>query len=54
MLDHLGQPDNAARLRDAIVATLEAKDSLTPDLGGGQHDVIRQGDRQPDLIWSRL
>ncbi len=34
MLDHLGQPDNAARLRNAIVATLEAKDSLTPDLGG--------------------
>ncbi|MEG3193257.1 isocitrate dehydrogenase [Lysobacter sp. D1-1-M9] len=34
MLDHLGLPDKAARLRDAIVATLEAKDSLTPDLGG--------------------
>jgi len=34
MLDHLGQPDNAAHLRNAIVATLEAKDSLTPDLGG--------------------
>ncbi|HET7126411.1 MAG TPA: isocitrate dehydrogenase [Lysobacter sp.] len=34
MLDHLGQPEQAARLRDAIVATLEAKDSLTPDLGG--------------------
>ena len=34
MLDHLGQPDNAERLRNAIVATLEAKDSLTPDLGG--------------------
>lgn len=34
MLDHLGKPDEAARLRDAIVATLEAKDSLTPDLGG--------------------
>jgi len=34
MLDHLGQPENAARLRNAIVATLEAKDSLTPDLGG--------------------
>ncbi len=34
MLDHVGQPDNAARLRNAIVATLEAKDSLTPDLGG--------------------
>ena len=34
MLDHLGQPDNATRLRKAIVATLEAKDSLTGDLGG--------------------
>jgi isocitrate dehydrogenase (NAD+) len=34
MLEHLGQLDNARRLRDAIVATLEAKDSLTPDLGG--------------------
>jgi len=34
MLDHLGKPDQAARLRDAIIATLEAKDSLTPDLGG--------------------
>ena len=34
MLDHLGMPDQAERLRNAIVATLEAKDSLTPDLGG--------------------
>ena len=34
MLDHLGQPEQAARLCAAIVATLEAKDSLTPDLGG--------------------
>ncbi|MBC7990677.1 MAG: isocitrate dehydrogenase [Luteimonas sp.] len=34
MLEHLGQLDNARRLREAIVATLEAKDSLTPDLGG--------------------
>ena len=34
MLDHLGQPQNAERLRKAIVATLEAKDSLTGDLGG--------------------
>ncbi len=34
MLDHIGQPENATRLRHAIVATLEAKDSLTPDLGG--------------------
>jgi isocitrate dehydrogenase (NAD+) len=34
MLDHLGQVEQAARLRRAIVATLEARDSLTPDLGG--------------------
>lgn len=34
MLDHLGQPENAERLRKAIVATMEAKDSLTGDLGG--------------------
>lgn len=34
MLDHLGQPENAERLRNAIVATMEAKDSLTGDLGG--------------------
>jgi isocitrate dehydrogenase (NAD+) len=34
MLDHLGMQDKATRLRDAINATLEAGDSLTPDLGG--------------------
>ena len=34
MLDHIGQPQNAERVRKAIVATLEAKDSLTGDLGG--------------------
>jgi len=34
MLDHLALPEQAERLRHAIVATLEAKDSLTPDLGG--------------------
>ncbi|GAB3302742.1 isocitrate dehydrogenase [Luteimonas notoginsengisoli] len=34
MLDHLGMPAQATKLRTAIVATLEAKDSLTPDLGG--------------------
>ncbi|KGM57135.1 isocitrate dehydrogenase [Lysobacter arseniciresistens ZS79] len=34
MLDHLGMGDKATRLRQAIVATLEAKDSLTGDLGG--------------------
>src|SRR5690606_33844009 len=34
MLDHLGMPEQAVRLREAIVATMEAKDSLTGDLGG--------------------
>ena len=34
MLDHLGQPEQATRLREAIIATLEARDSMTPDLGG--------------------
>lgn len=34
MLDHLGMPHEAERLRKAIVATLEARDNLTPDLGG--------------------
>jgi isocitrate dehydrogenase (NAD+) len=34
MLDHLAMPEQAERLRAAVIATLEAKDSLTPDLGG--------------------
>ena len=34
MLAHIGQPEQATRLRGAIVATLEAQDNLTPDLGG--------------------
>jgi len=34
MLEHLGNLNDAARLRQAIVSTLEANDSLTPDLGG--------------------
>jgi isocitrate dehydrogenase (NAD+) len=34
MLDHIGMPEKAAALRNAIVATLEARDNLTPDLGG--------------------
>ena len=34
MLDHLGRPEQASRLRAAIIGTLEARDSLTPDLGG--------------------
>jgi isocitrate dehydrogenase (NAD+) len=34
MLGHMGREVEAKRLRGAIVATLEAKDKLTPDLGG--------------------
>lgn len=34
MLGHLGHEAEARRLRAAIVATMEAKDRLTPDLGG--------------------
>ncbi|GHA69580.1 isocitrate dehydrogenase [Cognatilysobacter bugurensis] len=34
MLDHLAMPEQAERLRKAVISTLEAKDSLTPDLGG--------------------
>ena len=34
MLDHLGLPEKGECLRAAIIATLEARDSLTPDLGG--------------------
>ena len=34
MLEHIGMVDRATQLRAAIVDTLTAKDSLTPDLGG--------------------
>jgi isocitrate dehydrogenase (NAD+) len=34
MLGHLGREADARRLRAAIVATLEARDRVTPDLGG--------------------
>src|SRR5690606_29532341 len=34
MLDHIGHPAEALRLRSAIRATLEARDRVTPDLGG--------------------
>ena len=34
MLGHLGMEPAAKRLRAAIVATMEAKDRVTPDLGG--------------------
>ncbi|MBB5207019.1 isocitrate dehydrogenase [Chiayiivirga flava] len=34
MLSHMGREDDARRLRRAIVATMEARDGTTPDLGG--------------------
>jgi isocitrate dehydrogenase (NAD+) len=34
MLEHIGKLEEARRLRAAIVATMTAKDNLTPDLGG--------------------
>jgi isocitrate dehydrogenase (NAD+) len=34
MLDHLDMTARATRVRDAIRATLEAHDRVTPDLGG--------------------
>lgn len=34
MLEHLGKVEEAGRLRQAIIATMAAKDHLTPDLGG--------------------
>ncbi len=50
LLDHIGQPQNAERLRNAIVATLDAKDGLTPDLGGsGNTNGLCQGHRQPSV-----
>jgi len=34
LLEHIGQPEPAARLRRAIADTIAARDDLTPDLGG--------------------
>lgn len=34
MLEHIGRTDEAARVRKAIVETLQARDRTTPDLGG--------------------
>jgi len=34
MLDHIGHPNEAARVRAAIRDTLEKRDRVTPDLGG--------------------
>ncbi|HPW33948.1 MAG TPA: isocitrate/isopropylmalate family dehydrogenase, partial [Arenimonas sp.] len=34
MLDHLGMPERGNALRKAIRDAMDAKDSLTPDLGG--------------------
>jgi len=36
MLDHIEQPDVATRVRHAVESTLQARDSLTPDLGGSK------------------
>ena len=40
MLDHIGMADQGNRLRGAIIATLEARDTLTPDLGGSGTTLI--------------
>ena len=34
LLDHISEVESAQRLRQALVATLQSKDHLTPDLGG--------------------
>jgi isocitrate dehydrogenase (NAD+) len=34
MLGHLGHEPEAKRLRAAIVETMEARDRVTPDIGG--------------------
>lgn len=34
MLDHVDLKDDAARLRKAVIDTIQAKDRVTPDLGG--------------------
>jgi isocitrate dehydrogenase (NAD+) len=34
MLEHIGKVEEARRLRAAIVATMQQRDHLTPDLGG--------------------
>jgi len=34
MLEHLGQHDTSHRVRDALRRTLEARETVTPDLGG--------------------
>ncbi len=40
MLDHIGQPEPAERIRRAIETTVREKDDLTPDLGGNA-DTVR-------------
>jgi isocitrate dehydrogenase (NAD+) len=49
MLDHIEQSAVAARIRTALEATLQARDSLTPDLGGS-----RGTDAFANAILSRL
>ena len=49
MLEHLGMADKATRLREAIRATMIAKDRVTPDLGGSGNTASFA-----DAITSRL
>lgn len=49
MLDHLEEPDQAARLRHAIRETIAARDRLTGDLGGDAST-----DQYTDAVISRL
>lgn len=34
MLEHVGKPEDAQRLKKAVIDTVQAKDRVTPDLGG--------------------
>ena len=34
MLEHVGKPEDAQRLKKAVIETVQAKDRVTPDLGG--------------------
>ncbi len=49
MLEHIGMADKATRLRDAIRATMAARDRVTPDLGGDGST-----DRFADAIIERI
>ncbi|MBS0380797.1 MAG: isocitrate dehydrogenase [Proteobacteria bacterium] len=52
MLDHLGMVEKGTRIRDAIRATLEAHDRVTPDLGGtGTTETF--ADALVERVWQR-